>query len=334
VILAGDIGGTNARLALFEAHAGKLQQVTETVFPSRQHSGLDEIVSKFADQLAAQDKSKPEAACFGIAGPVVNGRSETSNLPWVVESTQLASVLGLRHVRLINDLEANAWGIPTLSADDLVSLNQIPGQPLGNQAVVSAGTGLGEAGLFWDGTQHHVFACEGGHADFAPRNEVEMQLLQYLMARFGHVSYERILSGPGLVNVFNFLRDTGHGRPEPWLVEEMATSDPAAAISRAAMQGTCQLCGLALDLFISIYGAEAGNMALKVMAIGGLYLGGGIAPKILNKLKGPLFMDAFRSKGRLQRVMEAIPVRVITNDKTALLGAARCAQLDGAEQSA
>jgi glucokinase len=327
VILAGDIGGTNARLALYEVRDGKLEQVIETVFPSRQHSGLDEIVAKFADQLTAQHLHKPEAACFGIAGPVVNGRSETSNLPWVVESTQLAAVLGLPKVLLINDLEANAWGIATLSGDDLVTLNQIQGQPTGNQAVVSAGTGLGEAGLYWNGMQHHVFACEGGHCDFAPRNEVETQLLQYLMARFGHVSYERILSGPGLVNVFNFLRDTGHGRPEPWLVDEMASSDPAAAISRAAMQGKSELCEQALDLFISIYGAEAGNMALKVMATGGVFLGGGIAPKIVSKLKGPLFMDAFRSKGRLQRVLEAIPVSVITNDKTALLGAAQCAQV-------
>jgi len=326
VILAGDIGGTNARLALYEVRDRKLEQVIETVFPSRQHSGLDEIVAKFADQLTMQELHKPEAACFGIAGPVVNGRSETSNLPWVVESTQLAAVLGLPKTLLINDLEANAWGIATLSGDDLVTLNQIQGQPTGNQAVVSAGTGLGEAGLYWDGKQHHVFACEGGHCDFAPRNEVETQLLQYLMARFGHVSYERILSGPGLVNVFKFLRDTGHGRPEPWLVEEMASSDPAAAVSRAAMQGKSELSEHALDLFISIYGAEAGNMALKVMATGGVYLGGGIAPKILSKLKGPLFMDAFRSKGRLQRVLEAIPVCVITNDKTALLGAARCAQ--------
>ncbi len=325
MILAGDVGGTNARLALYEVRAGKLEQVTETVYPSRQHSGLDEIVAKFAAQIAPGQK--PEAACFGIAGPVVHGRSETSNLPWVVESAQLAQELSLQRVQLINDLEANAWGIATLSGDDLVSLNQIQGQPLGNQAVVSAGTGLGEAGLYWDGQQHHVFACEGGHADFAPRNEIEMQLLHYLMARFGHVSYERILSGPGLVNVFNFLRDTGHGRPEPWLLEEMTASDPAAAISRAAMAATCPLCEQALDLFISIYGAEAGNLALKVMATGGVYLGGGIAPKILSKLKGPLFLDAFRSKGRLQRVLEGIPVSVITNDKTALLGAARCAQV-------
>jgi glucokinase len=325
VILAGDIGGTNARLALYETRAGKLEQVTETVFSSRQHSGLDEIVAKFAAQIAA--KHKPDAACFGIAGPVVNGRCETSNLPWVVESTQLAKELGLSHARLMNDLEANAWGIAALDGNDLVCLNQIQGKPRGNQAVVSAGTGLGEAGLYWDGMNHHVFACEGGHTDFAPRNDLEMKLLQYLVARFGHVSYERILSGPGLVNVFSFLRDSGYGRPETWLLEEMDTSDPAAAISHAAMQGKCGLCVQALDLFISIYGAEAGNTALNIMATGGVFLGGGIAPKILPKLKGPLFMEAFRGKGRLQRVLESIPVCVITNDKTALLGAARCAQL-------
>ena len=331
MILAGDIGGTNARLALFSARDGALLQVKETVFPSRQHSGLDQIVAKFV----AQEKPILEAACFGIAGPVVNGRCETSNLPWVVESTQLARELDLPQVLLINDLEANAWGIGGLAGDDLVSLNQIglnssatapQTQPSGNQAVVSAGTGLGEAGLYWDGERHHVFACEGGHTDFAPRNDLEMQLLQYLVARFGHVSYERILSGPGLVNVFSFLRDTGHGRPDAWLVEEMEKSDPAAAISKAALQGKCELCEQALELFISIYGAEAGNMALKVMATGGIFLGGGIAPKILARLKGPLFMDAFRGKGRMQRLLESIPVSVIVNDKTALLGAARCAQ--------
>jgi glucokinase len=335
VILAGDIGGTNARLALFTAQNGTLLQRTETVFPSRQHSGLDQIVAKFV----AQEKPTLEAACFGIAGPVVNGRCETSNLPWVVEADQLARELGLPRALLINDLEANAWGIGGLAGEDLVSLNHVslgsassgatsasPVQPTGNQAVVSAGTGLGEAGLYWDGTRHHVFACEGGHTDFAPRNDLEVQLLQYLVARFGHVSYERILSGPGLVNVFSFLRDSGHGRPEPWLVEEMEKSDPAATISKAALQGKCELCEQALELFISIYGAEAGNMALKVMATGGIFLGGGIAPKILARLKGPIFMDAFRGKGRMQRLLESIPVSVIVNDKTALLGAARCAQ--------
>jgi len=199
------------------------------------------------------------------------------------------------------------------------------GTPVGNQAVVSAGTGLGEAGMYWDGTKHHVFACEGGHADFAPRNELETELLRYLRVRFGHVSYERIVSGPGLVNMFNFLRDTGRGVEPKWLADELLHSDPAAAISRAAIDGKCGLSEQALDLFVSIYGAEAGNLALKIMATGGIYLGGGIAPKMLPKLAGPLFMEGFLSKGRMQHLLEAIPVKVITNDKVALLGAAHFA---------
>ena len=179
--------------------------------------------------------------------------------------------------------------------------------------------------MYWDGAKHHVFACEGGHADFAPRNQLEVELFNYLHTRFGHVSYERIVSGPGLVNVFSFLRDTGRGTPPQWLTDEMSQSDPAAAISRAGIDSKCGLCEQALDLFVSIYGAEAGNLALKIMATGGIYLGGGIAPKMLSKLSGPLFMQAFTGKGRMQALLESMPVRVITNDRIALLGAARCA---------
>jgi glucokinase len=184
--------------------------------------------------------------------------------------------------------------------------------------------------MYWDGSQHHVFASEGGHGDFAPRNPLEVELFNYLRTRFGHVSYERIVSGPGLVNVFNFLRDTGRGTPPQWLSDEMAHSDPAAAISRAGMDSKCSVCEQALDLFVSIYGAEAGNLALKIMATGGVYLGGGIAPKMLAKLSGPLFMQAFTGKGRMQALLESMPVMVITNDRIALLGAARCAQLRAA----
>lgn len=220
---------------------------------------------------------------------------------------------------LINDLEANAWGIATLGPDDVVSLNQVKGNPIGNQAVISAGTGLGEAGMYWDGAQHRIFATEGGHSDFAPRNELEIDLFRYLSGRYGHVSYERVVSGPGLVNVFHFLRDTGHGAEPQWLTDEMAHGDPAAAISRAALAGKCALCEQALDLFVSVFAAEAGNLALKVMATGGVYLGGGIAPKMLAKLSGPLFMHAFVGKGRMQPLLESIPVKVITNDKTALM---------------
>jgi len=321
MILAGDIGGTNARLAVFDVLDGHFTLISASVFPSREYTSLDEIVSKFVRSANVH----PHAACFGVAGPVRNGRVEASNLPWIIESKRLAEELDLKKTLLINDLEANAWGIAFLDAADLVSLNQVKGTPVGNQAVISAGTGLGEAGMYWDGTKHHVFACEGGHADFAPRNELETELLRYLRVRFGHVSYERIVSGPGLVNVFNFLRDTGRGVEPKWLADEMLHSDPAAAISRAAIDGRCGLSEQAIDLFVSIYGAEAGNLALKIMATGGIYLGGGIAPKILPKLAGPLFMEGFLSKGRMQHLLEAIPVKVITNDKVALLGAARFA---------
>ena len=321
MILAGDIGGTNSRLAFFDVSNGNFRLVSASVFPSRQYSGLDEIVSHFVDSSALH----ADAACFGVAGPVRNGRVETSNLPWTIEAKRLADELKLPKALLINDLEANAWGISTLDAKDVLCLNQVKGQPVGNQAVIAAGTGLGEAGMYWDGTRHHIFACEGGHCDFAPRNDLEIELLGYLSARFDHVSYERIVSGPGLVNVFHFLRDTGRGTEPKWLTEEMQKADPAAAISRAATEGKCPLCEHALDLFITVYAAEAGNLALKLLATGGVYLGGGIAPKLVSKLAGPLFMQAFIGKGRMQPLLETIPVRVITNDKTALMGAARCA---------
>jgi glucokinase len=321
MILAGDIGGTNARLAFFDVTDGRFRLVSATVYPSREYSGLDQIVVKFVEAA----KVRPDSACFGVAGPVRNGRVETSNLPWLIESKRLADELKINNALLINDLEANAWGIPLLEPTDVVSLNQVKGNPVGNQAVISAGTGLGEAGMYWDGTQHQVFACEGGHTDFAPRNQTEMDLLHYLQKRFGHVSYERAVSGPGLVNLFHFLRDTGRGTEPDWLSEEMLHMDPAAAISKAGLEGKCALCEHTLDLFVSLYAAEAGNLALKLMATGGVYLGGGIAPKLLSKLAGPLFMQSFVSKGRMQTLMEAMPVRVITNDKTALLGAARCA---------
>jgi glucokinase len=323
MILAGDIGGTHARLAFFDVEDGRFNLVSAKIFPSREYSGLDQIVSEF---LQTSDVN-PDRACFGIAGPVRNGRVETSNLPWIVESQSLANELKLQKVFLINDLEANAWGIVDLDVKDAVPLNQVKGNPQGNQAVIAAGTGLGEAGMYWNGSQHEVFATEGGHADFAPRNELEVELFRYLNTQYGHVSYERILSGPGLVNVFHFLRDTGRGAEPKWLTDEMQHSDPAAAISQAAMGGKCALCEQAVDIFVSVYAAEAGNLALKTMATGGVYLGGGIAPKMLSKMSGPLFMHAFAAKGRMQPLLEAIPVRVITNDKIALVGAARYASV-------
>lgn len=322
MILAGDIGGTHARLAFFNHAQGRLTMVSEATFPSRQYPGLEHIVSAFVEQKP----ERVEAACFGIAGPIRNGRSQVSNLPWIVDSGELARTLNLRSAYLINDLEANAWGVGALAETDLVTLH--PGSPSqGNQAVIAAGTGLGEAGLFWDGRQQQAFACEGGHADFGPRNELEIELLAYLMGSFGRVSYERVLSGPGLVNLYHFLRNTGRGQEPKWLAEQMAADDKALVISRAAMDGSSSLCEQALELFISIYGAEAGNLALKIFSIGGIFLSGGIAPKILTKLKGKTFLEAFVDKGRMQPLLEAMPVHVVINESTGLWGAARCAMV-------
>jgi glucokinase len=225
---------------------------------------------------------------------------------------------------LINDIEAIAWGIGALGEGDLVALNEVKGPVIGNQAVVAPGTGLGEAGLFWDGNRHHVFACEGGHTDFAPRDELQIELLRFLTARFGRVSYERILSGPGLVNVYEFLRETGCEKESSAVADAMQKGDHAAAISRAALESSDALAEKALDLFIAVFGAEASNLGLKIMATGGLFLAGGISPKILPKLKGPCFMHAFLDKGRMRQLVEAMPVHVVTNEKVGLLGAARC----------
>jgi len=326
MILAGDIGGTNARLAYFQSQNGHLDLISESVYPSREHKELGEIVVRFLSDSG----TRPEAACFGIAGPVRNGRVETSNLPWVIEQSRLAQQTQIPATLLINDLEATAWGIGALAETDLVRLSQValsgPSESAaGNQAVIAAGTGLGQAGLFWDGNHHHVFACEGGHTDFAAQGELQIELLRFLQARFGHVSYERILSGPGLVNVYEFFRDDRHEPESPALANAVKSTDAAAAISKAAMDGTDPLAEKALDLWISVYGAEAGNLGLKTMATGGVFLGGGIAPKILPKLQQPRFMQAFLEKGRLKPLMEAMPVYVVTNEKAGLLGAARCA---------
>lgn len=326
MILAGDIGGTHARLAFFQADNGYLKLVSETSFASREYSGLEIIVSTFLDQ----QHLGVDAACFGIAGPVRNGRAEVSNLPWIVESSRLAREIKVGCTFLINDLEASAWGIGALNAEDLLILNEGALGAKGNQAVIAAGTGLGQAGMFWDGRQHHVFACEGGHTDFGPRNDLEVNLLEYLLAKFGRVSYERVLSGPGLVNIYQFLRDTGRGEEPEWLTEKLAIGDPAATISTAALSGQSRLCEQTLDIFVSIYGAEAGNLALKVLATGGVFVSGGIAPKILPKLKEEKFREAFLDKGRMRPLLEAMPVRVIVNENTGLLGAARCAVVKSA----
>jgi glucokinase len=324
MILAGDIGGTNTRLALFEGTPDSLSPRDIEVFPSPQFSGLPEIVRKYL----AKHNQTVEAAAFGLPGAVVDGRVETTNLPWVVDSRHLAQELHLARVDLINDLFANAHGIVLLKESDFVVLNQGTASPTGNRVLISAGTGLGEAGLVAEsGGGFRPFPSEGGHADFAPTNEIQMDLLRYLFGRFEHVSYERVLSGPGLHNIYEFLRDTKRGEEPAWLADEIKNGDPSAAIAKAGLAGSAAIAVQALDIFVSIYGAEAGNLTLKVVATAGAFIGGGIAPKIVAKLQDGTFLKAFTAKGRFQALLSNVPVRVITNDKTALFGAGRVAAM-------
>lgn len=318
MILAGDIGGTKTILALFDAPG---RTVAERIYPSRDHAGLGEIAFRFLSETGLTARR----ACFGVAGPVKNGICRTTNLPWIVDAAQLAADLGIRSVELINDLEATGHGIPSLAEADLVTLNEGAPDAVGNAALIAAGTGLGEAGLYWDGREHRAFASEGGHAGFGPRDDLEIELLRYLLGRFGAVSWERVVSGPGLHHIYLFLRDSGRGEEPPWLADRLRLEDPPEVISKAALEGSSPLCVGALDRFVSLYGAEAGNLALKVMATGGVFVAGGVAPKILPKMKEPRFLEAFFSKGPMRPLLEAIPVRVILNEKTALIGAARYA---------
>lgn len=326
MILAGDIGGTNTRLALFEGTPDKLHAAVIEIFPSSKYKSLSEIV-----RLFRAGRDQPIAgACFGVAGPVQGSTAKLPNLDWeTIDASRLATDLGLSSVRLANDLEANAYGIAAVTADDFATLQAGTPGARGNQVLISAGTGLGEAGLLADGGDYKPWACEGGHTDFAPRNQTQIALLQYLLKEFDHVSNERVLSGPGLYNIYKFLRDTT-GAQEPLAMID--AKDPAAVISELAMKNENLLCVWALDMCVEIYGAEAGNLALKGMATGGVYIGGGIAPKILTKLQSPLFLNAFTAKGRSTPLMHGMPIRVILNDKTALLGAARLAMLGSKSQ--
>jgi glucokinase len=327
MILAGDIGATHVRLAGFQTEGNQLRVVVERIYRSKDFEALAEIIAKFI----CEEGVPVERACFGVAGPVRAGRSKTSNLPWVIDSRELAKQLRLPAVGLINDLEAFAYGIDTLESKDFITLAEGAGQAEGNMAVISAGTGLGEAGMHWDGWRHRPFACEGGHTDFAPRNELELELLKYLLARHSHVSWERVLSGPGVMGIYEFLRDTHRAEEPGWLKEEMSGHpDPPALISRLALESKVPLCEQTLDIFVSAYGAEAGNCALKFLSTGGVFIGGSIAAKIVPKMQAPAFMEAFLAKGRMRPVLEDMPVKIVLNDSSGLFGAARCALIQKA----
>ncbi len=337
MLLAGDIGGTKTNLAVFSPEAGPHAPLAEATFPSGRYPSLETLVREFLSQADLQ----VERASFGVAGPVVAGRATITNLDWVMDETQLQEALDLSSVRLLNDLDAIAHAVPFLDPADLHTLNAgqpatggpfglAQGRPFGLAqgraiAVIAPGTGLGEAFLTWDGSRYRTHASEGGHADFAPTNLFEIGLLRYLQEGLGfeHVSYERVCSGRGLPNIYAYLRDSGTACEPAWLAEQLAAADdPTPVIVNAALARECELCIATLDAFVSILGAEAGNLALKVMATGGVYLGGGIPPRILPALEQGRFMEAFRRKGRFSDLLARVPVHVILNPKVALLGAA------------
>lgn len=325
MILAGDVGGTKTALGLYEPSAGGVQPQREASFASHDYASLKDVLTEF---LKPHQGRPLQAACFGVPGAVIDGRVATTNLPWVVEEKDLAAFLDTPRVKLFNDLEATAYGTLFLQSTEVSVLNAgTPPKCAANVAVIAAGTGLGEAILYGDGTHHHPIASEGGHADFAPRGDEQIDLLRYLRDRFtdGHVSYERVLSGPGLHNIYNFLRDTRFAAEPQWLADALAGGDASATIAAHALAGDDALCVEALHLFAAIYGAEAGNLALKCLAVGGVFIAGGIAPKILPALHGGRFMRSFTDKGRFAELLRGIPVKVALNPRTALLGAAHFA---------
>lgn len=319
MILAGDVGGTHTRLALFSSEGKQVRE--EQKFSSPDFPGLEEIIRLYLQA----EKASVSQACIGIAGPVREGVCKATNLPWIVEEKQLCHSLKIPIVHLINDLEANAYGISSLGAKELFLLQEGEIKAKGNRALISAGTGLGEAGLYWDGNTHHPFACEGGHCDFGPRNEEEQALWHYLKKKFSHVSYERVISGPGLYAIYCFLIESKRFVQSTAIRHELEKKDPSWIVSEWGRLEKDPACVYALDWFLSLYGAEAGNLALKFLALGGVYIGGGIAPHLIEKMRTGKFLSSFADKGRFQSLLQMIPIWVILNDNTALLGAAQYA---------
>jgi len=329
MILAGDVGGTKVDLALYDFTNGKLTYTRDKIYRAKDYSGLEAIVKEFLSS------DKVTAACFGVPGPVRDGRLRLTNLPWTLDSRELSANLGIQHVFLINDLEANGYGVAELADGQIFTLNEGDPSQIGNRALLAAGTGLGQCFLVWNGHRHTPYPSEGGHADYAPRNEDEIDLLRFLKQKYdGRISFERVVSGQGLSNIYEFLREV-RGMDEPaWLAERLAAAkDPNRAITELALAAKSEICVKTMDMFVSAYGAEAGNLALKILPAGGLYVGGGIAPRILEKLKDGAFMKAFADKGRMSQLLINMPVRIILESRAALLGAAAYGEAKAAELS-
>lgn len=319
LVLGGDVGGTNTRLAIFEYCQGKLVPLFQQVYASKSFPLFEDILNAFLKESGSQ----PEAVCIGVAGPVQNGRCEVTNLPWVVDRKALARDFSFRCLELVNDLEANAYGIDQLSANDFMTVSEGQPDPQGNRAVISAGTGLGEAGLLRHGNRYLPYATEGGHSDFGPRNPLQEALLGFMQCSMEHVSYEEILCGSGLERIYDFFAQRLAIAVSPDFSGAVESGGKAATVSAWAVAGKCQACVQSLDLYLEILGQEAGNLALKTMATGGIYLGGGIAAKLAASIQASKsFQRGFLGKGKMSGLLSRIPVRVILEQDTALLGAA------------
>jgi len=321
LILAGDVGGTKTDLGLFKYSTGTLELVREQRYATAKFNSLEAVCAEFLGASASVN-----AACLGVPGPIIDGRAHATNVPWELSSAALSRVMKGVPVRLLNDLAAIAYGMVNLKPEDFAVLHRAENPPAhGNIAVIAAGTGLGESSLVWEGDRYYAVASEGGHSDFAPHDAEQIELLRFLSGEFGHVSYERVLSGPGLWNIYKFLRRESHADEPAWLSAQIAAGDASAAVSEAAIAGRDPVCVRALTMFCDIYGSEAANLALKVLALGGVYLGGGIAPKILPMLTNGTFVRGFLAKGRLNEILKRIEVRVALNPAAGLIGAAHVA---------
>lgn len=315
IVLAGDIGATKTNLALFKIKGNKMFLLQEAQYKSHDYENIIELTDVFIKDLPV-----PDSICFGVAGPVLNGHAKLSNIQWEIHITELSNHFNTENVYLINDLEATAYGLAALTEKDIAVIHKGSDTPIGNAAVIAPGTGLGEAGLFWDGNYYHPFATEGGHCDFAPRNEFDFELYNFLQKKFGHVSWERLICGPGIVNIYQFLRDEKKRKEPVWLKEKMKNGDTAATISRNIEQS--EICNEAMQLFIRYLAHESANLVIKLKATGGLFIGGGIVPQIVSLLEKDGFYSFFCQSGRLNYLLEKVPVKVILNTRTALLGAA------------
>ena len=318
-ILSGDIGGTKTNLSVINKKNPK-EILLQKKFSSQNYLNLESILQEFL-----QDQPPISIACFGIAGAICDNTCRATNLPWHIDAKKISTICHIPNIHLINDLEATAWGLDWLQKEELFIVN--PGKPeaVGNRGLIAAGTGLGEAGFFWNGKEHFPFPSEGGHCDFGPVNEEHIELWHYLKNKYGHVSYERILSGPGIIALYDFLIDTGKEKESEYVKCAMQTQNRSETITQMALEKKCAVCLRAIEMFIYIYGLESGNLALQLLSYGGLFIGGGIAPKMIPMFQTPLFMQGFMNKGRFTEMLSRIPVQIILNQNTALLGATRYA---------